>query len=126
MVKRHDSSIAILASNFHGFTPVCKVERTGTVYVKSTKIQVDSPPVIQKYNKYMRGVDRFDENFDRLLVCLRCKKWWFPLFPFRIDNACQNTWHLVKNSDAGKDFAYRLIQSAIVETLRVASEERRQ
>jgi hypothetical protein len=106
MVKRHDNSIAIVASNCHGFTPACKVERTGTVYGRRTKIQVDSPPVIQKCSKYMRGVDRFDENADRFRVGPRSKKWWFPLFPFGIDTACQNTWHLVKNSDASKDFAY--------------------
>jgi hypothetical protein len=106
MVKRHDSSVAIAASNCHGFTPACKADRTGTAYGKRTKIQVDSPPVIQKYNKYMSGVDRFDENVDRFRVDLRSKKWWFPLFPFEIDTACQNTGHLVKNSDFGKDFAY--------------------
>jgi hypothetical protein len=106
MVKQHESSIAIVASNCHGFTPACKVERTGTAYGKRTKIQVDSPPVIQKYSKFMSGVDRFDENVDRFRVGLRSKKRWFPLFPFGIDTACQNAWHLAKNSDASKDFAY--------------------
>jgi hypothetical protein len=108
MVKRNDSSIAIVASDCHGFTPGCKVERTGTAYGKRTKIQVDSPPVIQKYKKYMSGVDRFDENVDSFRVHLRIKKRWFPLFPFGIDSACQNAWHLVKNSDAYDGFTYCL------------------
>jgi hypothetical protein len=77
---------------------------------------VDSPSVIQKYNKYVRGVDRFDENVDRFRFGLRSKKWWFPLFPFGIDTACQNAWNLVKNSDAGKDFTYCICCSAVVKT----------
>jgi hypothetical protein len=89
MVKQHDSKIEIVGSNCHGFTPACKVERTGTAYSKRTKIQVECPPVIQKYSKCMRGVDRFGENVDRLLVRLRSKKRWFPLFPLGIDTACQ-------------------------------------
>jgi hypothetical protein len=64
--------------------------------------------VIQKYSKYMRGVNRFDENVDCFRVGLRSKKRWFPLSPFGTDTACQNAWHLVKNSDAGKDFTYCL------------------
>jgi hypothetical protein len=65
MVKQNDSSITIVASNCHGFTPACKVEGTGTTYGKRAKIQADSPSFIQKYSKCMRGVDRFDENVDR-------------------------------------------------------------
>jgi hypothetical protein len=90
MVKWNNSSIAIVASNCQGFTLACKVERTSTKYGKRTKIQVECPPVIQKYNKYMRGVDWFDENVDCFRVGLRSKNWWFPLSPFGIDTACQN------------------------------------
>lgn len=47
------------------------------------------------YNKYISGVDRFDENVDSMRVTLCGKKWWFPLFAFGIDESCQNAW-LVK------------------------------
>ena len=54
----------------------------------------------------MGSINRFDENFFRFRVGLRGKKWWFPLFAFGIDAMCQNAWHLMKNSDAAKDFTY--------------------
>jgi hypothetical protein len=64
MVKLSDSSIQTVVSNCYGVTPVCKIERTGTAFGKRTKPQVDCPSVIQKYNKYIGGVDQFDVNVD--------------------------------------------------------------
>ncbi|GBP70317.1 Chimeric ERCC6-PGBD3 protein [Eumeta japonica] len=51
------------------------------------------------YNKYMGGVDRFDENVDSMRVALRGKKWWFPLFAFGLDASCQNAWLIKRNSE---------------------------
>jgi hypothetical protein len=64
MAKRSDSSVSVVASNCHTVTPARKLDRFGTAYSKKTKIQVDCPPAIQNYSKYMRRVDRFDENAD--------------------------------------------------------------
>jgi hypothetical protein len=116
MVKQSDNSVAAVASNCYGVTPACKAERIGTAYGKRMKIQVYSPYVIQKHNECTGGVDRFDETVDCFRVVLRSKKWWFPLFTFGIETVCQNAWHLVKNSDAGKDFTYCQFRRAVVET----------
>ncbi|GBP60626.1 Chimeric ERCC6-PGBD3 protein [Eumeta japonica] len=51
------------------------------------------------YNKYMGGVDRFDENVDSMRVALRGKKWWFLLFAFGLDASCQNAWLIKRNSE---------------------------
>jgi len=96
IVKWNDSSIVTVASNCRGITQTCKAEKIGTVDGKRVKIQVECPSVIQKYNKYMGGVNWFDENFDHFRVGLRGKKWWSPIFAFGIDVACQNAWHLIK------------------------------
>ena len=44
------------------------------------------------YNRYMGGVDRFDENVDSQRISFRGTKWWFPLFAFGINASCQNAW----------------------------------
>ncbi|KAJ4442369.1 hypothetical protein ANN_03955 [Periplaneta americana] len=88
IVKWHDNNVVTVASNCHGITPIQKVDRVAAKGGKRLKIQVDSPSMIQKYNKYMGGVDRFDENVDNLRVGIGGKKWWFPLFAFGIDAAC--------------------------------------
>lgn len=47
-----------------------------------------------KYNKYI--FNRFDENVQSLCIGLRGKKWWYPLFAFGLDSACQNEWPIFK------------------------------
>ena len=97
--KWHDNNIVTIASNCHGLDPITKVDRIGFVDKKRAKIQVDCPAIIQMYNKYMGGVDRFDENVDSMRVALRGKKWWFPLFAFGLDAACQNAWLINRQSE---------------------------
>ncbi|CAK1541427.1 unnamed protein product [Leptosia nina] len=97
--KWHDNSIVTIASNCHALNPITKVDRIGFVDKKRAKIQVDCPAVIKMYNKYMGGVDRFDENVDSMRVGLRGKKWWYPLFAFGLDAACQNAWLIKRQSE---------------------------
>ena len=99
LLKWHDNNIVTIASNCHGILPIRKVDRIGTVQKKRMKLQIECPSVIQMYNKYMGGVDRFDENVASMRVGLRGKKWWFPLFAFGIDAACQNAWIVMKTSN---------------------------
>lgn len=98
VLKWHDNSVVTLASNCHGVTPVQKVDRVGVVGGKRSKIQVGCPALVQKYNKYMGGVDRFDENIHSMRISFRGRKWWFPLFAFGVDAACQNAWQLMKEN----------------------------
>lgn len=116
IAKWHDNSIVAVASNCHGVSPVCKVERIGVVEGKRTKIQVDCPALIQKYNNYMGGVDRFDENVDSLRVGHRGKKWWFPLFAFGLDAACQNAWQIMRRLENGREFTYCQFRRTVVQT----------
>jgi len=53
IVKWNNNSVIIVASHRH-------VEKIGTINGKRVKIQVECPSIIQKYNKYMGGVNWFD------------------------------------------------------------------
>ncbi|XP_055910542.1 piggyBac transposable element-derived protein 3-like [Eupeodes corollae] len=97
--KWHDNSVVTIASNCHCLTPITKVDRIGFINKKRSKIQVDCPASIKMYNKYKGGVDGFDENVDSMRVGLRDKKWWFPLFAFGIDAACQNAWLIKRQTE---------------------------
>lgn len=94
-VKWNDNRVVRMASNCHALTPITKVDRIGVINKKRVKIQVDCPSLVRMYNKFMGGVDRFDENVHSMRISLRGKKWWFALFAFGLDAACQNAW-LVK------------------------------
>lgn len=96
VVRWNDNSIVTVASNCHGTVPIHKVDRIGFVAKKKTKIIVDCPNIVKQYNCFMGGVDRFDQNIGSLRVNLKGKKWWYPLFLFGIDAACQNAWQLYK------------------------------
>lgn len=75
VLRWHDNNIVTFTTNCHNLLPIQKVDRIGTVDGKRTlKIQVNCPSVVQKYNKYMGGVDRFDENVHSMRVVLRGKK----------------------------------------------------
>ena len=112
VAKWHDNSVVNVASNCHGLSPITKVDRIGVINKKRTKIQVDCPSLIKMYNKYMGGVDRFDENVDSMRIGLRGKKWWFPLFAFGLDASCQNAWLIHRKR--GSNWTYCEFRRAVV------------
>ena len=67
------------------------------------------------YNKFMGGVDRFDENVESQRISFRGKKWWYPLFAFGIDASCQNAWKIHQTINEEKftycDFRRFIVQS---------------
>ena len=94
IVRWNDNSIVTLASNAYGIDPQTSVIRVASVNKKRMKISVQSPNVVTKYNTFMGGVDRFDQNVESERIAFRGKKWWYPLFAFGVDAACQNAWKL--------------------------------
>ena len=94
IVRWNDNSIVTLASNACGIDPQTSVIRVASVNKKRMKIFVQSPNVVTKYNTFMGGVDRFDQNVESERIAFRGKKWWYPLFAFGVDAACQTAWKL--------------------------------
>ncbi|RVE43957.1 hypothetical protein evm_011389 [Chilo suppressalis] len=83
---------------------ITKVDRIRFVDKKLTTIQIDCPAIIKMYNKYMSEIDRFDDYVNSMRVSLRGKKWWFPLFAFGLDAACQNAWLIRRQSEHNRTF----------------------
>jgi hypothetical protein len=66
------------------------------------KVPISQPNMIARYNEYMGGVDRMDQNINNYRVSIKSKKWWYSCFAFAIDTACHNAWQLYRKSDQGK------------------------
>ena len=85
-----------MASNCFGSDPIQKAKRWDQKEKK--EVSVDMPYVDHKYNTSMRGTDRQDQNVNKYRISIRTKKWWWPLFSWRIDVTIQNGWLLFRSS----------------------------
>lgn len=72
-----DNRNVTMLSNFHDPCEVVEVSRTLS---SGAKVGVACPKVVSEYNKYMGGVDRFDQKRNSYLSDRRSKKWWYRLF----------------------------------------------
>jgi DNA excision repair protein ERCC-6 len=117
--KWHDNNIVLVCSNACGVTPFQKTERYSKQLKK--KISVLQPQLIHKYNRYMGGVDRSDQNISLYRTGIRGKKWYTPLMLHCIDMAVQNAWLLSRENGGALDLLSfrRRIALALVETNRI-------
>lgn len=81
-------TIATVASNFHS-AEVMRFSRQS-----KKRIPVDQPHLIHKYNMFMGGVDRCDQNLSLYRVSVRGKKRYFPIISYCLDLAEYNAWQL--------------------------------
>ena len=63
---------------------------------KHGRVEIDQPNSISVYNKTMGGVDRMDQNTGAYMINIGSKKWWWPLFRFRVDLAVNNAFQLYR------------------------------
>ena len=83
-----------MASNALDVHPSTTVNRVASVDKKRMKVSLICPKVVSMYNKYMGGIDRFDENVDSERVSFRGKKtvvsivcfWDLSRLPKRMEN----------------------------------------
>lgn len=88
----NDNSAVTVASNIYSVEPAQNVSRWSK---KEKKIKtMKQPLLINKYNKYMGGVDRADQNISLYRCSIRGKKWYSPLILHCIDLVDQNAWQL--------------------------------
>ena len=115
IVRWHDNSIVTLASNAYGINPISSINRIASVDKKRVGITVPCPKIVSMYNKFMGGVDRFDQNVHSQRISFRGKKWWFPLFAFGIDAPCQNAWKIYQTKSDSKttycEFRRNIVQA---------------
>lgn len=94
IVKWNDNTVVSVASNKIKSFPCVSAERWSAAEKK--KIQVPMPQPLQTYNKYMGGVDLFDQFVAQYRIRIRSKKWWWPLFSWGISAAVVNGWNLYR------------------------------
>lgn len=92
LVRWNDNAVVTVMSNFESVEPIVYVPRYNRKERKD--VQVPQPNMIQKYNKYMGGVDLHDNGVANYRIKIRGKKWWWPLFSNLIDSAIVNAWKL--------------------------------
>ena len=97
LARWQDNGTVTIASNEHSVLPMAKVERFSSELKKRTHIPV--PNVIQKYNKFMGGVDRLDQNISNYRVAIRGKKWYFPIICYLLNVTVNNAWLFAKAVD---------------------------
>lgn len=82
-----DNRNVTMLSNFHDPCEVVEVSRTLS---SGAKVGVACPKVVSEYNKYMGGVDRFDQKRNSYVSDRRSKKWWYRLFYYLLDASVVN------------------------------------
>lgn len=85
IIQWFDRKIVTLASNFILRGTLDKVERYDKIEKKL--IHISRPQVIQEYNKFMGGVDLFDQYMSYYRISYRTRKWTVKLINNAIDMA---------------------------------------
>ena len=88
--------VVTMASNAYGINLVTRVNRIATVSHERRKILAKCPKVVNMYNSYMGGAERFNQDVHSQRISFRGKKWWYLLFAFGFDASCQNAWQIHK------------------------------
>ena len=61
------------------------------------KKEIDIPKAVSDYNKYMRGVDIFDQNCSYYIPRLRSRKWYIRVFFHLLEIAINNSFVLYES-----------------------------
>lgn len=95
LMKWVDNAVVCIASTCFGAYPQSNASR----YSKEAKKRksVPRPCAITEYNRYMCGVDRFDQNLALYRIAYKGKKWWSSIFTWLIDACIENAWQLHRN-----------------------------
>ncbi|KAF0747291.1 piggyBac transposable element-derived protein 4-like [Aphis craccivora] len=93
--KDRGSKPVTLISNIHNAAEYCVVLRRNS---KGEKVPVSCPTGISDYNKYMGGVDKFDQYMAAYTISQKSCRWWIKLFYYFIDTAIVNSYILYKES----------------------------
>jgi hypothetical protein len=96
VTRWNDNAPVTLISSILGDKPMGTAARYNRVQKKY--VDVPQPHVVSQYNKYMFGVDRFDQNNNHLRIAVGGKKWYWPIVTWLVDTGVHNAWQLHKKS----------------------------
>lgn len=80
-------------STMHKPDKIVKVLRTQK---DGTRTEVDCPESVAEYNRYMGGVDKFDQLLAAYPITWKSKRWWLRVFYYCIDASIVNSYILYK------------------------------
>lgn len=100
-VRWNDNSVVTVLSSKYGAEPLHEVSRYSAA--EKRRISVQQPDLIDKYNRYMGGVDRLDANVGTYRIAIRGKKWYMPILLWLVDVAVNNAILLAKSLGSSVD-----------------------
>lgn len=65
---------------------------------RGEKIAMSCPSSIADYNKYMGGVDKFDQYMAAYSISQKSRRWWVKIFYYLLDTSIVNSYLLYKKS----------------------------
>lgn len=96
VTRWNDNAAVTLISSCLGDKPLGTATRYSRVQKKY--MEVPQPHVVAQYNKFMFGVDRFDQNNNHLRIAVGGKKWYWSVVTWLLDTGIHNAWQLHKKS----------------------------
>ena len=94
-VRWKDNKVVAVISSKYGLNHTAKTKRY--IKEKKSKVDIEQPQCIKKYNEGMGGVDRLDQNIATYMIAHRSKKWWWPIFRFCVDLCASNTFQIYRH-----------------------------
>ncbi|XP_046671180.1 piggyBac transposable element-derived protein 3-like [Homalodisca vitripennis] len=82
--------------------------------------EVTCPEAVAEYNKYMGGVDRFDQHMASYNIAQKSTRWWMKLFYFFFESATVNSFILYskdRKDAASKPLSHLTFRSKLVNQL---------
>ena len=93
-IQWKDKRVVTVLSSRHRATDSIEVQRKKKVGSEVVQLQLRKPVAVKDYNKYMGGVDVFDQHVAAFRVLRRVKKYWKSIFLDLIDMAVVNSYIL--------------------------------
>ena len=116
VVAWNDNRPVYMISSVFGVNPIGSCQRWSAAEKKKVPLAV--PNLVTKYNMFMGGVDRMDQNIGNYRIGVRSKKWWWPVLVFCIETSVHNAWQLYRKTEGGIEEPMDFLQfrRAIVQT----------
>lgn len=116
--KDRGSKAVSIISSMSNPTTTKKVLRTNE---KGSRDEVTCPEAVYLYNRYMGGVDRFDQHMSYYNISHKSRKWWMKLFYYFLESAIVNSFILYSqeckkrsiNADSHLKFRSKLVNGLI-------------
>lgn len=89
--KDRGKKSVIIASNMHNINDFTTINRRNKFGIKEN---VKCPKSVSDYNKYMGGVDMFDQFMGSYSISWKSRRWWIKIFYYSIDCVIVNSYIL--------------------------------